>query len=97
MRRLTPSTAFTTPSSSWNSVRRLLSSRTDGASGSRRRWEVGSLVGVCCIAQSISDEVHGQDCDEESEAGEHEPRRGLDRPDVLSVLEEHTPADRWGL
>src|SRR5699024_5332947 len=97
MVRLTPSTAFTTPSSSWNSVRRLLSSSTDGASGSSRRSGVGALVGVCCITQSIADEVHGQDSDEESQAGEHEPRRGLDRPDVLRVLEEHTPADRWGL
>src|SRR5262245_42485407 len=82
MSKLTPSTAFTVPSSCAKYVLRL---RTDS--------RVLSAIGVGSVAESIAQEVEGHDRDDHGHGGQHEPRRDRHGLHVLRLLQQHAPAD----
>src|SRR5262245_45384128 len=99
--KLTPSTAFTVPSSCAKYVFR---SRTE-RSGSRRvdatvltlATPPGPLrlssIGIGGVAQTIAEEVEGHDGDDHWYGRNHEPWGDGHGLDVLGLLQQHPPAD----
>src|SRR5215510_1416538 len=84
--KLTPSTAFTVPSSCAKYVFRL---RTD-RSGARR----STAIGIGCVAKPVAQEVEGHDGNDHWHRRDHQPRRDRHGLDVLGLLQQDTPADR---
>src|SRR2546423_14962929 len=81
--KLTPSTAFTSPSSWMKYVFRF---RTESRGLSSIR--------VRRVPQTIAQEVEGHDGHDDGQGGQHQPRRDRHRLDVLRLLQQHAPADR---
>src|SRR5882672_9929239 len=95
--KLTPSTAFTSPSSCGKYVFKF---RTDSsgwpapATGDSRMMSSLPAIGVGGIPQSIAQEVERHDDDDHRHGREHEPGRDGHRLDVLGLLQQDAPADR---
>src|SRR5690606_19848373 len=90
----TPSTAFTTPSSRWKCVRspRTRTTTESSAMASYPSLAVPSLVRIRRVSEAVTDQVHRQDGHEDGSARRQQPRRGLERSDVLCVLQQDPPA-----
>src|SRR5215831_13108074 len=80
---VTPSTAFTVPSSWAKYVCRL---RTD-SNGS-------AAIRIGSVSESIAQEIEGHDCDDHRDRRDHQPRRDRHGLDVLRLLQQYAPADR---
>src|SRR5262245_43864343 len=84
--KLTPSTAFTVPSSWWKYV---LSPRTDKRGSAR-----SAAIGIRGVPEAVAQEIERHDRHDHRQGGEHEPGRDRHRLDVLGLLQQHAPADR---
>src|SRR2546426_17391 len=85
--KLTPSTAFTVPSSWGKYVFRF---RTDKSVC----VAVLTSIGIGGVPQSIAQEVEGHDDDDHGHGRDHQPRGDGHRLDVLGLLQQDAPADR---
>src|SRR5262245_11067961 len=84
--RLTPSTAFTVPSSWAKYVFRLRTERSGGRDL--------SSIGIGGVPQPVAQEVERHDRDDHGHRRDHQPRRDRYGLDVLRLLKENSPADR---
>src|SRR6266851_4746031 len=88
--KLTPSTARTVPSSSSKTT---LRSRTES------RGSVGSVasaaVGAGGITQSVAHQVERQNRHDHHEPRDEQPGRERQRLNILCLLQQDAPADRW--
>src|SRR5262249_58194825 len=82
--KLTPSTAFTRPSSC---AKYVLSSRTESRL---------SAIGIRGVAQAVTQEVEGHDHDDHGHGGGHPPGRARPRPVLVRPLEQGPPAQGTG-
>src|SRR2546427_2610669 len=85
--KVTPSTAFTVPSSWGKYVFRF---RTDKSVC----VAVLTSIGIGGVPQSIAQEVEGHDDDDHGHGRDHQPRGDGHRLDVLGLLQQDAPADR---